>query len=62
MKKWRQSFDCLRCFFIRTYWIASVGAAIGRPLLAGGAIAIEAIRVEIGGNRHCVSPIMNTGA
>ena len=25
-------------------------------------IAIEAIRVEIGGNRHCVSPIMNTGA
>ena len=48
--------------FIRTYWIASVGAAIGRPLLAGGAIAIEAIRVEIGGNRHCVSPITNTGA
>ena len=33
---------------------AAVGAAIGRPLLAGGAI-----RFEIGMYRFCVRPIMS---
>ena len=40
--------------------MAIVGASIARPLLAGGAIAIEAIRIEISNNRYCVSPTGDT--